>query len=265
MRGRSDLDGRLVFITGGAGGIGYGMARAFAREGARIVIADVREDLLHSATEQLKEDGAEAISVELDVRDAGRWESALDEAEARFGPLAVMCSNAGVAGSRLPLEDTDLRALEWTFDVNVSGAFLAIQHAVPRLRRHGGSGHVVLTASMGAFLVRGGNGVYSASKAAIVAFAEALRFEFASSPLGVSVLCPGLVSTDLISGNAERAPSGVSLGEHEPELEEAMRQALDPFEVGQAVVRGIYEGRFWLFTHPGLRTPLEERFNEILG
>ena len=131
------------------------------------------------------------------------------------------------------------------------------------MRAHKSAGHVVITSSMGAFLVRPKNGVYSASKAAIVAIAEALREECAGSAIGVSVLCPGLVSTQLIEGNAEQGPSGVCLGEHEPELERAMRLALDSNSVGRLVVQGIYQGKFWLFTHPELKDALESRFSEI--
>lgn len=265
IRRRADVEGRLVFVTGGASGIGLGLARAFAGEGGRIALADVRDDLLHAAVANLTDAGARVCAVELDVRDAAAWEGALDLAESQFGPLTVLCSNAGVAGSRLPLESTEPEALDWTFEVNVRGTFNAIRCGVPRLRQYNLPGHVLVTASMGAFLVRPGNGVYSASKAAIVAFAQALRAEFEGSALGVSVLCPGLVATQLLQSNFTLAPVGVALGAHEPGLLEKMRGALDPTDVGELVVRAVYEGRFWLFTHPELNPDLAEQFTEILN
>lgn len=260
---RASIERRLVFITGGASGIGLGMARAFAAEGAHIALADNREHALLAAVRALRAEGASVSAAPFDVRDDTQWRTALDDAEAQFGPLAVLCSNAGVAGSRLALEKTEPAAWQWTFDVNVNGALLAIRNGVPRMRAHGLAGHIVLTSSMGAFLVRPENGVYSASKAAIVALAEALRGELFGSALGVSVLCPGLVSTGLIEGNAEQGPSGVELGVHEPELEEAMRIALNPDLIGRAVVRGIYDQRFWLFTHPDLKQALDAWLDEL--
>jgi NAD(P)-dependent dehydrogenase (short-subunit alcohol dehydrogenase family) len=260
---RRDIEGRLVFITGGASGIGLGMARAFAAEGACVALADVQTDAAEAAARTLVAQGARALAVPLDVRDAAAWRGALNSAERAFGPLIVLCSNAGVAGSRNRLEDTGQAAWDWTLGVNLGGAFNAINEAVPRLRAHGRPGRVVLTASMGAFLVRPGNGVYSASKAAIVALAEALRGELAGSRIGVTVLCPGLVNTRLLDDNATRGPEGVDLGEHEPETEAALRAGLDPLEVGRAVVRAAREDRFWLFTHPELGAEVDKRFAEI--
>jgi NAD(P)-dependent dehydrogenase (short-subunit alcohol dehydrogenase family) len=260
---RESIEGRLVFITGAASGIGLGMARAFAAEGARIALADNREASLAAAVEDLRAEGAKVIAAPLDVRDDAQWRGALDNAETHFGSLAILCSNAGVAGSRLALEKTEPAACQWTFDVNVNGALLAIRNGVPRMRAHGLASHIVLTSSMGAFLVRPENGVYSASKAAIIALAEALRGEVQGSALGVSVLCPGLVSTRLIEGNVEQGPSGINLGAHEVELEESMRRAVAPHLVAQAVVRGIYDQRFWLFTHSELKPALDNWLEEL--
>ena len=263
VRSQRDVEDRLVFISGGASGIGFGLARAFAAERARIAIADVCEARLAEGVAILREHDADVMGIPLDVRDTDAWTVALDQAEARFGPLAVLCSNAGVAGSRLNLEDTEPAAWRWTFDVNVAGALNAIRAGAPRMRACGLPGHILLTASMGAFLVRPANGIYSASKAALVALAQALHGELEGTSLGVSVLCPGLVATRLVHDNSAHAPEGVALGHHEPELERAMKGAIDPHELARAVIAGIYEGRFWLFTHPELRGELRARLMEI--
>jgi len=253
------FEGRLALVTGAASGIGLAIAEALAGAGMKVALADVDAEGLRRAVARVPG----SMAVALDVRDRAAWTRALDEAEAAFGPLAVLVSNAGVAGSRLPLAETPPEAWEWTRAINLDGAFNALSLGAPRLLASGGPAHLVATASLGALLVWPANGVYSATKAAVVALCEALRGELAETPVGVSVLCPGVVRTALIDANAARAPAGVAVGEHEPELEERMRQGLDPAEVARLVLEGIAERRFWLFTHPELRERVASRAAEI--
>ena len=256
------LDDRLAFISGAASGIGYGIAEALAVHRMRIAIADIDAPAAEAAAARLREAGAEAMALALDVRALDAWNIALDSAEQKFGPLAVLASNAGVAGSRMPVAQTDPIAWDWTIAVNLNGAFNAARAALPRLLQHGQPGHFMATASLGGFLVQPGNAAYSAAKAGVIALCEALRAELAGSAIGVSVLCPGLVSTRLLEANASRMP-GIKLSEPEPELEAMLRAGMPPREAGELVVKGIIEDRFWLFTHPELGPHVEARAAEI--
>ena len=254
-----DYLGRLAFVTGAASGIGLAIAEALAAAGLKVALADLDVEGARRAAARLQE----AIAVPLDVRARAEWVAALDAAEAAFGPLAVLVSNAGVAGSRLSLAETSPEAWAWTREINLDGTFHALNLGTRRLLASGRPGHVVATASLGAFLVWPGNGVYSATKAAVVALCEALRRELEGAQVGVSVLCPSLVRTALIEANAGRAPEAVPIGEHEPELEAQMREGKDPAEVARLVLQAIEERRFWVFTHPELGGQLAARAAEI--
>ena len=254
-----------AFISGGASGIGFGMAQALARHGMKIALADVDRDALDRATAALSEIGVAALPVTMDVRDRAAWEAALERTERELGPLQILCSNAGVAGSTLPMEETDWAGWQWTLDVNLHGTFNALRSALPRMRRHGRDAHIVCTASLGAFIVTPGNGAYCATKAGVVAMCEAVRQEVAGSNIGVSVLCPGLVATNLLDNVHKLGPHDVDLGEHSEGTAVAMKAGQDPAAVGEFVLQGILENRFWLFTHPELRDLVQNRAKEILA
>lgn len=259
MNRADEFRGRAAFVTGGASGIGLGIARTCARNGMTVALADIDEVALHSAAASLTAEGATITAVNLDVSDPRNWSVALDKAESTLGPLAILASNAGVAGSRLPLEETPAEAWRWSMGINLDGCFNAIQAGVPRLRSSGKAAHFVATASLGAFLVQPANGVYSAAKAGVIALCEAPQAELSETDIGVSVLCPGLVRSRLLEDNAKRAPSGVPIGEEEPELKAALAASLDPAQVGELVWDGIDRRRFWVFTHPELRDLLAAR------
>jgi NAD(P)-dependent dehydrogenase (short-subunit alcohol dehydrogenase family) len=262
----NDLTGKVAFISGGGSGIGLGMARAMAAEGMKIALADIDEAALASAAASLRATGAQVLPLHLDVCKPADWTAAADRAEAELGPVQVLCSNAGVAGSRLSMEDTESAAWLWTFDINVHGAFHGIKTFLPRMRRRGEDAHIIVTSSLGGFLAHAKNSAYSATKAAVIAMCESLRGELAQTRIGVSVLCPGLISTNLLGNNRRLAPASIDhLCEEEPELVEMMKQSLDPRAAGELVVRGIRENRFWLFTHPELRPLVQARSEEILA
>jgi len=261
----SSISGCAAFVTGGASGIGFGIAQALADAGARIALADVDRSALDAAADRLRSAGATVLPLVLDVRQAEAWQSAAEQAEAELGSVQLLFSNAGVLGSRLPLEQTSVDAWRWTFDINVEGSLHAIRTFVPRMRRSGQPGHVVITASLGGFLVQPANGLYSATKGAVIAMAESLRGELAGSSIGVSVLCPGLVRSNLHDNARKLAPPGLSLGPEEPELVAALKQSMDPRAVGEMVLDGILARRFWLFTHPELAPLVEQRSREILA
>lgn len=250
---------RLALVTGAASGIGFAIAAALAEDGMKVVMTDADPATLDTAVARVPG----AIGMTLDVRDRARWVEVLDAAEAACGPLAVLVSNAGVAGSRLPLAKTSFEAWEWTRSINLDGTFNALSLSVPRILASGKPGHVVATASLGGLLVVEDNGAYSATKAAVIAFCEALRHEVAASGTRVSVLCPGLVSTALVDANDARAPANVAIGDHEPDLVVRIRAGLDPAQVGRQVADALGTDNFWLFTHPELGANVRARSAEI--
>ncbi|AOH85878.1 hypothetical protein AWL63_19875 [Sphingomonas panacis] len=251
--------GKTAFISGAASGIGKAVAIEFGRRGMQVVIADL--DIAEA--EQVAAAVPNASAVALDVRDEGRWIDALDTAESRHGPLAVMVSNAGIAGSTLPLADTSLSAWAWTRSINLDGAFLGLTHGARRIRASGQPGHLVATASMSVFNVPPNMGTYVATKAAVVAMCEALRQELATQSIGVSVLLPGPVSTRLVEANASRTPSGLDVGESSEVVIDMLRQGRDPADVAVMAADALGTDRFWLFSHPELEHRIDTRTAEM--
>jgi NAD(P)-dependent dehydrogenase (short-subunit alcohol dehydrogenase family) len=202
----TDISGRTAFITGGANGIGLGIARALASAGARIALADLDEAGLEAAKRELSAT-TKTETVVLDVRDREGFARAADDMEARLGPISLLFNNAGVAGAA-PAARMDYATWDWGIGINLGGVINGIQTFLPRMVANSRGGHIVNTAS-GAGLVPTTAGVlYTTAKYAVVGMSEALRRELASSGIGVSVLCPGPVATDIVRRSRASQPDG---------------------------------------------------------
>jgi NAD(P)-dependent dehydrogenase (short-subunit alcohol dehydrogenase family) len=190
------IDGKAALITGGARGIGLGMARAFARESGKLALVDIDEAALNAARTEL----TQLTSVEtfvLDVRDREAYVRVADAVEARLGPVSILCNNAGVAGGAEVTHMT-YDHWDWVMGINLNGVINGIQTFVPRMIERKIPAHIVNTAS-GAGLVAEGSGLlYNTSKFGVVGLSEALRLELERFGIGVSVLCPGPVATGII-------------------------------------------------------------------
>jgi NAD(P)-dependent dehydrogenase (short-subunit alcohol dehydrogenase family) len=265
MAGLDAYSGRTAFITGGASGIGLGIARALGRHGMAVALADIDGDAARGAAAALEQEGTRALGLALDVRDASAWTTALDEVEAAFGPLALLCSNAGVAGSVRPLTETTVEGWDWTMDVNLGGAFNAIRLGVPRLKASGRPAWFVATSSLAPFSPSAHNGVYAASKAALISLCESLRAELSAGTVGVSVLIPGLVRTGLLAHAGGLAPAGAETGRHNTDVEVAMAAAVSTDVIAEAVLTGVQAGDFWLFPDPVSRSLVEARTADMLS
>ncbi|MDB5972471.1 MAG: short-chain dehydrogenase [Hydrocarboniphaga sp.] len=261
-----DLKGRVAFITGGASGIGLGIARACAEAGMKLMLADVDADALAAAQARLAATGYAAAVQILDVRDEAAWDAAAARAETLFGGVHLLCNNAGITGSGRPVEE--LEPAEWRriIDTNLTGSFLGLRSLLPRMRRAGQGGHVVNTASMGALLPYAGGASYVASKAGMLALSEALRLELRGSAIGVSVLLPAQVRTRLFETSSQQlapqdadAMSRRAAARHRLEYE-----GMEPLEVGRQVLDAIRENRFYVFTHPQLGAAVEQRFGAMI-
>lgn len=255
----SPFFGKTAFVTGAASGIGCAIARELGSRGMLVVVADID----FAGAERVASEIPGASAVRLDVRDEGSWIEALDLAELRHGPLAVLVSNAGVAGPTLPLSETTLEAWEWTRSINLDGAFIGLTHGTRRILAAKAPGHIIATSSMSVFSVQPRMGTYVALKAGVLALAEALRHDLADHPIGVSVLLPGAVQTRLIEANAERAPEGLRVGAKEVGQADKLRDGLDPAVVGRQVADALGTDRFWLFTHPQLEDRIDTRTAEM--
>ena len=249
-----DLSGKTAIITGGASGIGLGIARAFAREGMNLMLADVVSDRLDTARRELEQLGAKVTAVVADVADPASVAAAGRAAEQAFGNLHVAVNNAGVPMHGKPIEQVSVEEWRRVLGVNVMGVINGIRTFVPMIRRHGEGGHVVNTASISGFFIRKGRnqGAYSMSKYAVVALSEALEQETEDADIGVSVLCPGPVRTNLLAA--------ISSGPATPAI---MGNRLEPDVLGRRVVQAIRNREFYVLTHASERDVIKARHTRI--
>lgn len=267
------LAGKTALITGGASGIGLGMARAFLAAGLRVAIADINEAALSAAEAALPDLGK---ALKLDVTLAVDWEHALDAVEASLGPVEILCNNAGVGQGRFAdgRETTVAEMPEalWrlVLEINATGTFLGARAMVPRMLARGQGGHIVNTASTGGLMAPAGIAAYCASKFAVVGLSESLRAELAPAGIGVSVLCPGGVRSNLFASSvAVRAavPDAfegmATVGSAALRTEQAQR--MDPVFVGEMVLRAIAGNAMYIIPHPEYLGHIEERHAALVA
>jgi NAD(P)-dependent dehydrogenase (short-subunit alcohol dehydrogenase family) len=259
------VEGMTAFITGGARGIGLGIGRAFARAGMRLAIVDIDPDALMMAKSEL----ARLTAVEtfnLDVRDREAYARVAVEAEARLGPVSILCNNAGVAAAtRLTYEFWD-----WMLGINLNGVINGIQTFLPRMIERGAVGHIVNTASGAGLVAEGSDVMYSTSKFAVVGLSEALRLKLEPKRIGVTVLCPGPVGTNIISNsritqpaarNAEEANTWEAITDR---VTAYLATGVTPDEVGEMVLVAVKENRLYVHTDRVMESPIKARTKALL-
>jgi NAD(P)-dependent dehydrogenase (short-subunit alcohol dehydrogenase family) len=261
-----EVSGKTAFVTGGASGIGLGMATAFLGAGMNVVLADLRPDHIETALEQLGDASVHAI--ELDVTDRAGFARAADEAEGVFGNVHVLCNNAGV-GILGPARDARYDDWDWGLGVLLGGAVNGVQTFLPRLLAHGEGGHIVNTASMAGVLPVPNSVIYTTAKAALIGMSEVLRSELAAEGIGVSAFCPGPVKTNIGEVGKTRPARYADSGYEEFERQLAKRENspfwMDPLECGERVLAGIRNDDLYIFTHREFREGADERFRAMLG
>ncbi len=256
-----DFKGRVAVVTGGGGGIGAAMAEAFAARGARLVLADLQLDAAQAVAERLRAGGAEAVAVRTDVTDRDAVHALAAETVDRFGAVHVVCNNAGVAtfGEISTATHADW---EFTMRVNFWGVVHGVEAFVPRLLAQGQGGHVVNTASMAGLVGMQWLGIYCASKFAVVGLTEALHREMKPHGIGVSVLCPMIVETNINENSVTRRPPELQ-NPGEPLIPSAagmVGSTIKPEEVARRVVRAIERKDLYVLTHPEQREILKRRW-----
>lgn len=265
------LTGKAAFVTGGASGIGLALGRGFAEAGMQVMLADIEAEALAVAVKSLQRFGV-VRGVSCDVSDPGSVETAAQAAYAAFGNVHVVCNNAGV-GARGGIDNISLDNWRWVFDVNVMGVLHGIRAFLPHIRSHGEGGHFVNTASMAGIAAGQWFNAYGASKHAVVSMSEGLAAQLKPLGIGVSVLCPEFVRTNIAAsernrpvryGPKQRIEPGSPAEAVLAQVAARVEAGIDPIEVAARVVAAIKADELYVFTHPGMRAAIEKRLNAIL-
>jgi len=264
----SAFTGRNAFITGGASGIGLGMAKAFVRQGMRVMIADIWQAHIDEALAAFdalgQRDRVEAIR--LDVSDRAAFAEAADAFEARMGKLHLLCANAGLgAGGRV--KETSYKDWDWALGVTLGGTINALVNFVPRMIAHGEGGHIVVTSSMAGVLqpIMKGGITYATAKAAQIGLVEMARYDLAEDNIGISALIPGPVVSNIFKIGRTR-PERFANEEPPPPPRriEPDPRWMDPERVGDLVVEGVRRNELYIFTHGMFRQGMQEKFDKML-
>lgn len=231
----AELAGKIAFITGGASGIGAALSTKLTAAGAQVWIADRQIEVAEQLAQQLRTTGATAHAVELDVRDPAAFERAIAETVKTGGRIDYLFNNAGIG---IGGEVDSLTLDDWTdiIDVNLRGVIHGVQSAYPAMIRQG-SGHIVNTASMAGLITTTAQAGYTATKHAVVALSKAMRVEAATHGVRVSVLCPGVVRTPILTGGEYGRNKSVSR-ENQLKLGEALRP-MDADVFADKALRGV--------------------------
>lgn len=263
-----DLKDKVAVITGAASGIGRAMADAFAQQGMRLVLADITEDALNTAVEELRRAGVDCLSSVVDVSKAEQVEALAELAFDTYGSVNVLCNNAGVSTIGRQWEQTH-DDWEWVLSVDLWGPINGIRSFVPRMLAAGQPGHIVNTASLGGLMLAPLVGPYSAAKHAVVGISRGLRAELGGTGIDVSVICPAEVRTGMVTGIRERV---AATKDNVPDeiagildvLESSLRTSLEPAAVGELVVNAIQTNTFWIMPNVANYLPLlEADFKEM--
>jgi NAD(P)-dependent dehydrogenase (short-subunit alcohol dehydrogenase family) len=264
-----DFAGKVAFITGGASGVGLGQAKVFAKAGAKIVLADIRAAALDDALSHFHDLGAQAHGIHLDVTDRAGFARAAEEAEKRFGPVQLLFNTAGVSMFG-PLENSTYDDYDWMMGVNFGGVVNGIQTFVPRMIDHGKGGHVVNTASIAGIVSAGPSGIYCASKFAVVGLSIALQQSLGAYDIGVSVVCPGNVNTNIADACATRPAHLGNTGYYlDDTIVDAFRSihsaGMDPVALAEHVRDAMTRNQLFVIPYPELRNRVADHFDTILG
>jgi len=264
------FEGRTAVISGGAEGIGLSIAKALGEQKMNIVLADIDEKNLLKSTAELESLGIPVLAALLDVADEMQWKSVAEKAVERFGKVHMVVNNAGVGGDSGPIENQETEGWQWALGVNLMGVVYGAKVMTPLIKDHGEGGWILNVASMAGMGGVPYSGVYTASKAAVVALSESWAAELKDKRIGVSVLCPAFVQTRIYDSERNR-PNKYKSENYQIENESSfskqtkqmVKDGIDVSIVGKRVVEAINHGELYIFTHPNYRQVNQQRFNGI--
>ncbi|WP_284124310.1 SDR family NAD(P)-dependent oxidoreductase [Parerythrobacter aestuarii] len=264
------ISGKLAFVTGGASGVGLGQAKALLRRGARVVIADIMQDRLDAVCAEFEAAGTPVVAVRLDLTDLDAYRGVVDAVEAEYGPIQLLFNTAGVSQFG-PLQAATMDDWRWQIDVNLYGTIHALQVFLPRMLERGDDNHIIVTASMSAFLSLPGCGIYTATKMAQRGLTESLAWDLEGTNIHVSLLCPGAVNTNihqsLRARPAHLKDTGFYTGTEEDEarLKAVIEHGMEPERLAGYVMEAVEANRFYILPYPEFRAPLEDLQAEVMG
>jgi NAD(P)-dependent dehydrogenase (short-subunit alcohol dehydrogenase family) len=270
-----NLEGRVAVVTGAASGIGRGMAERWCAEGMKVVLADIEADALAAAERELRAGGADVVSVVTDVSSAASMDALARASVDAFGAVHLVCNNAGVGGGGM-MQELTTDDWQWVLGVNLWGVIHGIRVFLPILLQQD-EAHMVNTASMAGLVTGPFMGPYNATKFAVVAISETLFKEMSmqGTSVGVSVLCPGWVDTNIAESDRNRpaelsdtASGGAAAADMEPVMRDMLKKllagGLKPHEVAEHVADAVRSNRFYVLTHPEMKPSIETRTADIL-
>lgn len=262
-----DLEGKVGFVTGGASGVGFAIARAFGKAGMRVMVADIEVPALDVAAERLRSEGIDVQGVACDVADREAVRRAAETTMAAFGKVHVVCSNAGV-GCGGAIEAITPGDWDWVLGVNLMGVVHAIQAFLPLVKAQREGGHFITNVSMAGHFSTPGTAPYTAAKFGAVAVTETLAAELVGTSIGVSMLCTAFVKTRIVDSARNRSERYGLRTESSPaaeaQLTALVNSGMEPDDVADRVVNGIRNNELYILTNPEFREGVQDRFNRIL-
>ncbi|WP_404712935.1 SDR family NAD(P)-dependent oxidoreductase [Sphingomonas sp. MMS24-J13] len=264
-----DFNGQIAFITGGASGAGLGQAQVFGRAGARIVIADVRAEAIETALAALAGEGITAHGIVLDIMDREAYARAADEVEQVFGAPPTLLFNTAGVNSFGPVEKTTYADFDWIVGVNLGGVINGMVTFVPRMIAAGKPGHIVTVSSMGGLQGSAIAAPYSAAKAAVVNLMESYRAGLAQYGIGVSVVCPANIKTNIAEASRLRPAQFAGSGYVENEasiasLHSIHAHGMEPIELAEHVKAAIEQNQLYVIPYPEAKEQLRRHYDEIV-
>lgn len=265
ITGMDELNGKVAVVTGGSSGIGRGIALALGRAGADVVVTGRTEQHLEETVTELADQGVTVDPMRVDVTDAAAMADAAESVERRHGRVDILVNNAGI-GLTGPVAQATPADWDWLIDVNIKGVGHGIHAFLPKIRAHGDGGHICNTSSMGGLLPVVA-GLYSMTKAAVIALSEAMHIELAGEGVEVSVYCPGPTHSNIATAVANRPERYGDSGYTPPDPAFAEFAKQQPYmsaeEAGERVVQGIRRGDLFILTHPEFKDGVAERHATI--
>jgi len=260
------FSGKTVFITGAASGIGLAMAHSFAARGANVMMSDINGDALELAAAELKQSHNGVATIQCNVADHASMQKAADATIEHFGKVHMVVNNAGVGSGgktgAIPIQDW-----QWVVDINLMGVMYGVEIFTPLMKSHGEGGHIINVASMAGHVAMAGMGPYHATKFAVVGYSESILEELKDSDIGVSVLCPAWVKTQIHrSGLGAPSKAGKPENMSDPlsqQLTHVVENGMPADLVGEWVADCVEANRFYIFTHPDFYAAIAARHKHI--
>ena len=264
-----DFNDQIAFITGGASGAGLGQAQVFGRAGAKVVIADIRAEAVEQAVAALTTEGITAHGLVLDIMDRAAYARAADEVEAVFGAAPTLLFNTAGVNSFGPVENTSYDDFDWIIGVNLGGVINGMVTFVPRMIKSGKPGHIVTTSSLGGLMGSALAAPYSAAKAAVINLMESYRQGLEKHQIGVSVLCPANIKSNIAEASRLRPAQFGQSGYVENEdsiasLHSIHQHGMDPVELAEHVKRAIEVNQLYVIPYPEAKDGLRAHFDQIV-